>query len=1073
MTSLADYAIVGSLGSGGMGRVWRARHRRLGTPVAIKVLHDDLAAPEQHLLLRHEVAASAALDHPAIIQPIDFGTVSREEATELQGAVAGAPFLVLELVDGVPLSRRLPLDWSAALPLLIELADALAHAHARRVIHRDVKPSNVLLARSGARVRLTDFGLAHLRRAPPFLPGHGAIGFTAPEQRAGDLWALGPWTDVWGVGAVAFACLMGRGPKETDDTFETPAPPAARSVLERALAPRPIDRYQSAAELRDALSALGGSARHPTPARWKVDRQRPGLGMGLYGLRLPELVGRQPERTALLSALDATARARRSAVVVIHGVAGVGKSRLAQWIAEQAVVAHGALVLDAAYASESGPADGVFGALTRELSCTDLPADALLARCRARIPDPAVDLRGLAAALLAHAGKPAPDGWPRSRSPREAVAACLEGIVRLASGRPAALLLDDGHLGYEATHIAQHLLDLPDEGHPLLVVVTARDDAQGPRAEAIRALADRADVIDLPLEALPASDWPRLVRGILQVEGPLAAEIETRAAGNPAFAVQLVAELVSRRTLEATTAGYRLRAGATVTLPADLLTTWRVRIDEALRDRRPADRHALELAAALGRGATSAEWHEACGVAGVTPADDLVASLVGRGLLRPTLLHTHEACRFSHGMVREVLLTHAGRQHRLVQHHVACATALERLGTHPERLGRHLQLAGAYSAAIEPLLAGARKLLTAGDAARAEELLRMREEAMRRAGVPESDERWGRGWVAAVRAAFRQGRLEAAHALQTRAEHAANAEGWDELLPEVLSAGAQLARCCGNISMCETKARAGLEAAGRVSHRWAEADCLSALADVLRRTGRSVEGADCAAAAARTFDELGLSDEAGYALLRQSYVSRRHLPLEARRPLVLEAHRRFLADGCRPGLVGVSVCLGEMARQAGELEEAVAHFEEAIRIARSVGQDPMVPRLNQAVVLVEQGRFHEAEAMLQVFIEHLDRHGRSGLAAGARAFLLPCVAARADWVRFDELMIEAEELLRESGFADVDIVLAYERAAELTLDACRSRAQRAARQAIAQCRTLGLDARARHLAERYLRSARV
>src|SRR5262245_2825032 len=161
-TRLGPYEILAPLGSGGMGEVYRARDSRLERDVAIKVLAERLAQDSVALARFHrEARAVAALSHPNIVSIHDFGNEQ------------GTTFVVMELLEGETLGRRLrrsALDWREALPILTAVADGLTAAHAKGIIHRDVKPENVFLTTGGG-VKVLDFGLARQDRTTTPCPG--------------------------------------------------------------------------------------------------------------------------------------------------------------------------------------------------------------------------------------------------------------------------------------------------------------------------------------------------------------------------------------------------------------------------------------------------------------------------------------------------------------------------------------------------------------------------------------------------------------------------------------------------------------------------------------------------------------------------------------------------------------------------------------------------------------------------------------------------------------------------------------------------------------------------------------
>jgi serine/threonine protein kinase len=257
------YEVLGELGRGGMGVVYRACQVSLNRLVALKLIRDGaLAGPQQRARFRIEGEALARVRHPNVVAMYEVG--------EYQGR----PYFAMELVDGPSLEKHLasqPQSAPQAAELLRTLALAVAHAHAQNVVHRDLKPANILLGADGA-PKITDFGLAkRLDTQSTALTQEGAVfgtaGYMSPEQAAGRVGDIGPATDLYALGAILYELLTGRPPFLADSWQQTieqvlhdePArlPPDVPAELEticlKCLEKEPTRRYASAGELADDL----------------------------------------------------------------------------------------------------------------------------------------------------------------------------------------------------------------------------------------------------------------------------------------------------------------------------------------------------------------------------------------------------------------------------------------------------------------------------------------------------------------------------------------------------------------------------------------------------------------------------------------------------------------------------------------------------------------------------------------------------------------------------------------------------------------------------------------------------
>ncbi|MEW6577738.1 MAG: protein kinase [Chloroflexota bacterium] len=302
--TLGNYEIVSKLGKGGMATVYRARQVTMQRDVAIKVMSADLAAdPEFVARFEREAHVIARLEHPRILPVHDFGH---------EGELF---YLVMRLIEGESLYYRLkrgPLPLKTAARLIGQIGEALDYAHAEGVIHRDLKPNNILIDQWD-NLYLMDFGLAKMMASAQSLTQSGTVlgtpAYMAPEQWRGE--PVDARTDVYALGIILYEMVAGRTPFESDTPFTlmykhiNDAPPPLRdalpdlpeqveAVILKALAKNPDDRYQSAGDMARAFNEvvrMAGSL--PQRAR-KPDDQAASPEAAVAGPQTPILTP-QPE----------------------------------------------------------------------------------------------------------------------------------------------------------------------------------------------------------------------------------------------------------------------------------------------------------------------------------------------------------------------------------------------------------------------------------------------------------------------------------------------------------------------------------------------------------------------------------------------------------------------------------------------------------------------------------------------------------------------------------------------------------------------------------------------------------
>jgi len=265
------YEVLGELGKGGMGMVYRARDRELGEEIALKVVRRDLVAHDPSLVerLKSEIRLARRISHPNVVRAHDLGEWE------------GVHFLTMEYVKGITVEDLLNtqgrLTVESTLAIGSQVAEALAVAHEQQIIHRDIKPANLLVDDEG-RLKVMDFGLARLGASEGRHTRSGFVvgtpGFLAPELILGG--EADARSDLFSVGAVLYECLTGRPPFDASSPMavvdrvlagghepirsRAPSTPAALvALIERLLQRKPQDRIGSARELAEQLERLGAA----------------------------------------------------------------------------------------------------------------------------------------------------------------------------------------------------------------------------------------------------------------------------------------------------------------------------------------------------------------------------------------------------------------------------------------------------------------------------------------------------------------------------------------------------------------------------------------------------------------------------------------------------------------------------------------------------------------------------------------------------------------------------------------------------------------------------------------------
>ncbi|MBK9963299.1 MAG: protein kinase [Saprospiraceae bacterium] len=715
------YVVERLLGRGGMGEVYAARRRSLDDLVAIKRLLPTQDTPNNRQRFAIEAQAAAHIRHPNVVRIFDYGVDA-----------AVGPYLVMELLEGPTLAAlgdagRLPID--RALAVFTGVCAAIEAGHRRGIVHRDVKPANVIVttADDGRElVKVLDFGLAvDLRLAERNIttPGTliGTVAYMAPEQTDGR--PASPATDVFALGVLLYELVTGALPFAGDTAVETllaisggrfadprafvpDLPARVVAAIEAALARDPAARPSSPERL--AQLARGDAEAAPPPPLTAPPRARRVSAVTAVtrsdGPQFTHFVGRETEVATLEQTLAET-RSGRPPVAVITGDAGIGKSRLAERLATTAR-RRAALVLAGRFYAYAGSRPPPLEAFLAMIADRTRPA-------ASEGPWTSLDLVG------------AGQRWT-------AFAAITDELAGQAAGRPLVIVLDDLHC---ATRLDLELLDhvhrtLGPRG--ALIVGTARLADAGPDFAAWRA-SKGGDLREVPLAGFGEAEVRAWLEGAFH--GLRVPPIETRqllraSGGNPFALVEIARQLVSRGELVDTADGWRLALRGDAALPASVAAMVSARLDELAAPFRAI----LEYAAVLGDEFRVATLTAATGV-GEAAVDDALDAALALRLLSDRDVSVGNDLRFATSLVRQCVYDQQPARARRRAHRAVVDALAAIYGTADDRFA-HIFAAHHHAIGAWP-------------------------------------EAFGFAVRAAAEAAAARGELDLAHAAVTRADHAA------------------------------------------------------------------------------------------------------------------------------------------------------------------------------------------------------------------------------------------------------------------------------------------------------------
>jgi serine/threonine protein kinase/tetratricopeptide (TPR) repeat protein len=725
---IGPFLALERLGAGGMGEVWLGRHVDSDMPAALKVVSKTIAHRDAAWeIFDNEMKAVSALSHPNIVAMLDHGRAGMA-AQHLSGGkiLSDSPYLALQYVRGGTLTRWIGrMKWGQIRVVLTSLLDALAHAHARSVLHLDIKPDNILLAGRNPMdgIRLTDFGLALLRRDTRQAIA-GTLEFMAPEQYVIGS-THGPWTDLYALGCLAWGLLTEAPPfhskskREMADLHQNaPLPDFEPTIrhpkgiedwLRRLLEKDPSKRFTRASdalveliELDDpdlapsrpspdspsvmptnsysevsliptlgarALEIIGrpeGSVGHVgLPETWRVPEtqsmQVPDAGLALVHEREPRITGRKRERDHLWNAVRACFDAGKPRALMLAGPLGSGRTALWRWLA----------------------------ARTHEVGFSE---------------------------VLWHDAEAGLGGFLTGRVPEHPAALAVRVIHAIHRRR--------------GNRLALVLLDADDPAVPEFVDIALRE-ADGPVFFGLRAPARHAPRSNRLIETvemgrLRDDDMRSLLTSILPLADDLMDPLVEWADGNPGLAVATLRDLARRGELRGSAEGWRRPHGVRFRVP----TAVRDGMHDVLqRVANTPDRwNALQVAAAIGNLVHRRTWS--------TLSEDV--SELTRGLCDAYVLEEKGgAFQWIQPAARHLLLAEPATRlaHGRIAEHLAST------GAPPALVARHYVAAHRYADAHRPLLDAVRSALENDDDELAAEFYRAWVDAIDRLAVRANDPR--------------------------------------------------------------------------------------------------------------------------------------------------------------------------------------------------------------------------------------------------------------------------------------------------------------------------------------------
>ncbi|HTD52428.1 MAG TPA: ABC transporter substrate-binding protein, partial [Thermoanaerobaculia bacterium] len=678
------YEIVGELGRGGMGVVYRARDPLLNREVAIKFISSADLAPDIEGRFQREAQIVAQMDHPAIVPIHDLG---RHE---------GSLFFVMPLVGGTNLLRLIrdqALRLGDVIDIGIQVADALDYSHARGVVHRDIKPANIMVTREeglAVRVRVMDFGLAHavsetrLTKTGTLI---GTIAYLSPEQVTSR--AFDARSDIYSLGTVLYECLVGDPPFSGElqsvlyrIVHEIPQPPRALGVeireelqdaILRCLEKDPAKRPQKASQIAEALRrhrSSMGSEEFRMSVVLSPSRMMPRPAVSAF-------IGREKEFAELQRRLNA-AIAGDCQFAVVAGEPGIGKTRLLEELKTLAVarkirVLYGRFIEQGGTFSYQGFYELIqdyfrsrdSGSSSERPDFSDLAADLI------RLFPQLSEISELRAAASGETRAPEATEEKKPEDRIQIFELLARTLTRLAGGKPLVLILENLHGADISIEALQYIVRRLGPT-PTLIVGSYRQtetDKRHPLTRTLDSFADDPRFVSVTLGPFSPSEHRALVASLVgapKIADDLARRLHGATEGNPFFTKELIRSLVeSGGIAKDDTGAWSFSQEAEISadaLPATIQQAVEKRIERLPQELRDL----LSIASVLGKTFNARDLETLA--EGAKNLDDDIDRLVREGILEEERESRGDRLTFASGIVRDVLYAALSRRKRRSLH---------------------------------------------------------------------------------------------------------------------------------------------------------------------------------------------------------------------------------------------------------------------------------------------------------------------------------------------------------------------------------------------------------------------